>query len=182
MTKFKTNEEYILNELYKAQSDLELANKKIEELEERLDKPTNDENMNCIYLSDKPYYYYNVNVSSAYNWNKILKSNKKTPKFVEEALEDEKKFKRLCLLKEKDNMWGSQIGEVDERLYNYLLKDRKDRYSVIVLSSDHTYLYNVKENGVFLNKEDAEAYRDERVRKEIADYLKHYKERFEETK
>lgn len=34
MTKFKTNEEYILNELYKAQEELQLANKKIEELQE----------------------------------------------------------------------------------------------------------------------------------------------------
>lgn len=33
MTKFKTNEEYILNELYTTQEELYLANKKIEESE-----------------------------------------------------------------------------------------------------------------------------------------------------
>lgn len=55
MTKFKTNEEYILNELYKAQEELYLANKKIEELKEKLkNDDTTEEDMNCIYLSDKP--------------------------------------------------------------------------------------------------------------------------------
>lgn len=45
MTKFKTNEEYILNELYKTQEELYLANKKIEELQEKLNKDdTKEEN------------------------------------------------------------------------------------------------------------------------------------------
>ena len=182
MTKFKTNEEYILNELYKTQDELELANTKIKELEEQLKTPTNEEEMNCIYLSDKPYYYYNVSTQSAYKWNEILKQNKKKPEFVEEALKDEKKLKKLCSLKEKDTMWFSSIGEVDERIYNYLLKDRKGRYSVIVLTNENTYMYNVKEDGAFLNKEEAEKYRDKKVREEAEYYLKNYKDKFEGDK
>lgn len=105
MTKFKTNEEYILNELYKAQEELQLANKKIEELEEKLkNDDTNEENMNCIYLSDKPNYWYSFSIQGTYNWNKILKDNKKTPKLVEKALTDDKALKQLCKLKENEYM------------------------------------------------------------------------------
>ena len=181
MKKYKTNEEFVLDELYKTQEQLELANKKIEELEEQLVKPINDEEMNCIYLSDKPNYFYVVNISSAYNWNKILKDNKKTPKFVEEALEDEKKLKKLFDLKENSSSWSSsKISEVDERIYNYLFKDRRGNYATITLwGDDDINLYQVR-NSVFLDKENAEEYRKERVIKEAKEYLKNYKDRFEE--
>lgn len=182
MTKFKTNEEYILNELYKTQEELMLANKKINELEEQLKTPSNEEDMNCIYLSDKPYYWYSVDVRSEYNWNKILKDNNKTPKLVEKALTDDKALKQLCKLKEKDS-WYSEIGRVKERMYNYLLKGRNGIYSVIETSNDNTYLYNISdENDNYLIKEEAEEKLKEKMIKSINYYLKHYKDKFEEDK
>lgn len=182
MTKFKTNEEYILNELYKTQDELVLANKKIEELEEQLKTPDNEKNMNCIYLSDKPYYWYSVDVRSEYNWNKILKDNNKTPKLVEKALTDDKALKQLCKLKEKDS-WYSVIGRVQERMYNYLLKGRNGIYSVIETNEHNTSLYNISdENENYLVKEEAEERLKEKMIKSINYYLKNYKDKFEEDK
>ena len=109
------------------------------------------------------------------NWHCFCK---KTPKFVEQALEDEKKFEKLCQLKEKDS-WYSSIGEVQERLYNYLFKDRKGRYSIIVLNENDTYMYGVN-NNVFLAKEEAQEYMKEKVKKEAEYYLKNYKDDFKE--
>lgn len=183
MVKFKTNEEYILNELYKSQEELQLANKKINELEEQLKKDdTNTENMNCIYLSDKPNYWYYVEIKSTWNWNEILKINKKTPKFVEEALNDEKKLKILCNLKSKD--WcSSPIAKINERIYNYLFKGRNNVYSVITTNDDSSYMYDItnKDNN-FLDKDEAENYLKEKMKKYINEYLKNYKDKFEETK
>ena len=183
MARFKTNEEYILNELYKSQEELQLANKKIEELEETLKNDNgNENNMNCIYLSDKPYYWYSVDVRSECNWNKILKDNNKTPKLVEKALTDDKALKQLCKLKEKDS-WYSEIGRVQERVYNYLLKGRNGIYSVIETTRDNTNLYNISdENDNYLVKEEAEEKLKEKMIKSINYYLKHYKDNFEETK
>jgi hypothetical protein len=182
MTKFKTNEEYILNELYKAQEELQLANKKIEELEEQLRNPRTDEDMNCIYLSDKPNYWYHIDTTGVYNWNKILKDNNKKPEFVEEALKDEKKLLKLCSLKEKTSSWSPyQIGTLDERLYNYLFKDRKGRYSIITLTDAHTYFYECSDT-TFLHKEEAQAQLLEEVRKNAERYLKDYKDKYDEVK
>ena len=180
MKKYKTNEEFVLDNLYKAQEQLELANKKIEELEEQLKKPENDTEMNCIYLSDKPNYFYCVEISSAYNWNKILKDNKKTPKFVEEALTDEKKLKKLFELEEKRDSWCSyKISKVDERIYNYLFKDRRGYYAVITLWGDDDMGFYQIRNQNFLDKERAEQYRKEKVISTANEYLKHYAEDFD---
>lgn len=183
MTKFKTNEEYILNELYKTQEELSLANKKIEELEEQLkNDDTNEGNMNCIYLSDKPNYWYSFSMQSTWNWNKILKENNKTPKFVEKALTDDKALKQLCKLKEKDS-WRGEIGYVEERVYNYLFKGRNGLYSVIETTKDRTNMYNISnENNHYLSKEEAEAQFKEKMIKEINYYLKNYKDKFEMEK
>lgn len=184
MKKYKTNEEFVLDNLYKAQEQLEIANKKIEELEEQLKKPqNNDEELNVIYLSDKPNYFYCVDVASSYNWNKILKDNKKTPKFVEEALKDDKKLKKLYDLKENNDRWSAYtISKVDERIYNYLLKDRRGNYATITLwGDDDISLYQIR-NQNFLDKERAEEYRKERVIATAKEYLKNYAEQFEETK
>ena len=183
MTKFKTNEEYILNELYKTQEELSLANKKIEELEEQLkNDDANEENMNCIYLSDKPNYWYLFSMQSTWNWNKILKENNKTPKFVEKALTDDKALKQLCKLKEKDS-WRGEIGYVEERVYNYLFKGRNGLYSVIETTKDRTNMYNISnENNCYLSKEEAEVQFKEKMIKEINCYLKNYKDKFEMEK
>lgn len=183
MKKYKTNEEFVLDNLYKTQEQLEIANKKIEELEEQLKKPADEEDMNCIYLSDKPNYFYVVNVSSSYNWNKILKDNKKTPKFVEEALENENKLKKLYALKENSDSWcSSKISDVDERIYNYLFKDRRGCYATITLCGDDDInLYQIR-NQNFLDKESAEEYRKEKVISTAKEYLKHYAKKFDEEK
>lgn len=182
MAKFKTNEEYILNELYKTQDELVLANKKIEELEEQLKAPNNKEDMKCIYLSDKPYYWYNVDVRGEYDWNKILKDNNKTPELVEKALTDDKALKQLCKLKEKDG-WYSEIGRVQERIYNYLLKGRNGIYSVIETTERNTSLYVISdEYKHYLVKEEAEEKLKEMMIKSINYYLEHYKDKFVEDK
>lgn len=183
MTKFKTNEEYILNELYKTQEELSLVNKKIEELEEQLkNDDTNEGNMNCIYLSDKPNYWYSFSMQSTWNWNKILKENNKTPKFVEKALTDDKTLKQLCKLKEKDS-WRGEIGYIEERVYNYLFKGRNGLYSVIETTKDRTNMYDIKSNSNnFLTKEEAETQFKEKMIKEINYYLKNYKDEFEMEK
>ncbi len=181
MTKFKTNEEYILNELYKTQEELYLANKKIEELEKELESDdTNEENMNCIYLSDKPNYWYSYSIQGTYNWNKILKDNKKTPEFVEKALTDDKIFKRLCELKENGS-WCSKMGEVRENIYNYLFKGRNGLYSIITTNKTSSYMYNISNsNSNFLSKEECENKFKEEMIKEINYYLKNYKEKFKD--
>lgn len=181
MTKFKTNEEYILNELYKAQEELQLANKKIEELEEKLkNDDTNEENMNCIYLSDKPNYWYSFSIQGTYNWNKILKDNKKTPKLVEKALTDDKVLKQLCKLKENDS-WRSELGCVNENIYNYLFKGRNGLYSVITTNKDDTYMYNISSSDRnYLTREECEQKFKEEMINEINYYLKNYKDKFEE--
>lgn len=182
MRKYKTNEEYVLDNLYQTQQELELANKRIKELEEQLAKPqNNDEDMNCIWLSEKPNYFYCVEVASSYNWNKILKDNKKTPKFVEEALKDEKKLNRLFDLKEnKDNSWCAyHISKVDERIYNYLFKERRGNYACITLwGDDDIGLYQIR-NQNFLDKEQAEEYRKEKVIETAQYYLKHCAQDFD---
>lgn len=181
MKKYKTNEEFVLDNLYKTQEQLEIANKKIEQLEEQLKKPQSEEDMNCIYLSDKPNYFYNVDVSSAWNWNKILKDNKKTPKFVEEALENETKLKKLYTLEEKSNSsWPSKISNVDERIYNYLFKDRRGCYSALVLWGDDDITFYQIRNQNFLDKESAEEYRKNKVIDTAREYLKRYAKEFKE--
>lgn len=181
MIRFKTNEEYILNELFKTQVELQLANKKIEELEEILkNNDTSEENMNCIYLSDKPNYWYSFNIQSTWKWNKILEDNNKTPKLVEKALSDDKALKQLCNLKENDG-WRSELGYVDERTYNYLFKGRNGLYSVIETGREYTNFYNIKSSDeCFLNKEEAEIQFKEKMIKEINYYLKNYKDKFKE--
>lgn len=183
MNKFKTNEEYILNELYKSQEELQMANKKIEELQEQLKKDTvNEEDMKCIYLSDKPYYWYNLSIQSEWKWNKILKDNKKTPKLVEKALIDDKALKQLCNLEEKDS-WGSKLGYIGERIYNYLFKGRNGLYSVIETTKDRTNMYNISNNdNNYLSKEEAEEKLKDKMIERINYYLKNYKDKFEETK
>lgn len=181
MKKYKTNEEFVLDNLYKTQEELELANKKIEELEEQLEKPETEEDMKCIYLSDKPNYFYVVSVASAYNWNRILKDNKKTPKFVEEALESEKKLKKLFDLKSNES-WSTKISEVSERIYNYLFKDRRGNYATITLWGDDDISFYQVRNDTFLDKERAEEHRKEKVIKTAKEYLKNYAEKFEEDK
>lgn len=183
MKKYKSSEEFVLDNLYKVQEELELANKKIEELEEQLKQPESEEKMNCIYLSDKPNYFYVVNVSSAYDWNKILKDNKKTPKFVEEALENKNKLKKLYTLKENSDSWcASTISTIDERIYNYLFKDRRGCYAAITLwGDDDINLYQIG-NHVFLDKEKSERHREEQVISTAKEYLKNYAKRFEEEK
>ncbi len=181
--KFKTSEEYILNELYKTQEELQLANKKIEELQEKSNKDdTNKENMNCIYLSDKPNYWYSYSIQGTYNWNKILKDNKKTPEFIEKALSDDKSLKQLCKLKENDS-WKGELGCINESVYNYLFKGRNGLYSVIETNKNSTYMYNISPNDKhFLTKEECEnAFKEEMI-KEINYYLKNYKDKFEEGK
>ena len=180
MKKYKTNEEYVLDNLYKTQEELETANKKIEQLEEQLKTPQNEEEMNCIYLSDKPYYFYVVETTGAWKWNKILKDNKKTPKFVEQALENDNKLKKLYELEEKSNDFcKSKISEVDERIYNYLFKDRRGCYATITLwGNDSISLYEIK-NDVFLDKENAENRRKEKVINIAKEYLKKYAEDFD---
>ena len=179
MTKFKTNEEYILNELYKTQEELQLANKKITDLEEQLKTPAREEDMNCIYLSEKPYYWYTFNIQGTYNWNKILKDNNKNPKLVEKALTDDKALKQLCKLKEKDS-WRTELGYVNERIYNYLFKGRNGLYSVIETTKEHSYMHNISSSDRnYLTKEEAEEKFKEEMIKEINYYLKHYKDKFE---
>lgn len=180
MTKFKTNEEYILNELYKAQEELYLANKKIEELKEKLkNDDTTEEDMNCIYLSDKPNYWYSYNLQSAWNWNKILKQNKKTPEFVEKALTDNETLKQLCEL-EEDDSWRNKIGEVIEDVYNYLFKGRNGLYSVITTNQNSSYMYNISNNDRnYLTKQECEEAFKKAMIKEINYYLANYKDKFE---
>ena len=183
MNKVKTNEEYILNELYKTQEELYLANKKIEELEEKLkNDDTNEENMNCIYLSDKPNYWYSYHLQSAWNWNKILKQNKKIPEFVEKALTDDKTLKQLCKLEENDS-WRSKIGEVRENVYNYLFKGRNGLYSVITTNQNDTYMHNISNNDkAYLTKQECEEAFKKAMIKEINYYLEDYKDKFNEEK
>lgn len=182
MIKFKTNEEYILNELYKTQEELQLAKKKIEELEEEKNNLVNKnkEDMKCIYLSDKPYYWYSFNVESEYNWNKILKENKKTPKLVEKALTDDKALNQLCKLNSKD-IWRSKLGYVNERVYNYLFLGRNGLYSVIETNQSSTDMYTINEsNNYFLSKEEAEEKFKKEMRDRINYYLRNYKDKFDE--
>lgn len=183
MNKFKTNEEYILNELYTTQEELYLAKKKIEELQEKLKKDTiNEEDMKCIHISDKPYYWYCFDIKSEWQWNKILKDNKKTPKLVEKALIDDKALKQLCNLEEKDS-WRSKLGYVNERVYNYLFKGRNGLYSVIETNIDRSCMYNISnKNNNYLSKEEAEEEFKKEMIKRINYYLKNYKDKFEETK
>lgn len=172
----KTCEEFVLKELEKVKQELKLANKKIEELESP--KEDSVEDMQCIYLSDKPNYYYSVSTQGAWNWNKILKKNNKTPKLVEEALTDDEKFKELCNLTE--DSYYQKIGEVNQQIYNYLLKTRNGD-CVIVLGSG-TYLYELDKDGFhnFSKEEMAIKCRDDEVRKNIKYYLENYKDKFED--
>lgn len=179
--KFKTMEEYILNELYKTKVELQLANKKIKELKEQpKNDNVNEENMNCIYLSDKPYYWYTFDIESEYCWNKTLKDNNETPKLVEKALTDDEALKQLCKLEGKDS-WGSvNLGRIDERVYNYLFKGRNGLYSVIETRQDDSCMYNIGEKYKhYLSKEKAEEDFKKEMISRINYYLKNYKDKFE---
>lgn len=179
----RTCEEYVLHQLKVTKELLKTAEKRIQELETPKETQENKiEDMQCIYLSDKPNYFYNVNLESTWNWNKILKINKKTPQFVEEALEDKKKFMELCKLKDK-NSYNYSLGEVIQNVYNYLLKTRNGDCA-IVLSSDSIYSYQLDKDrySYFSTEAQAIKYRDKKVRENIEYYLKNYKDKFEEEK
>ena len=183
MNKVKTNEEYILNELYKTQEELYLANKKIEELEEKLkNDDTNEENMNCIYLSDKPNYWYSYNLQNEWKWNKILKQNKKNPDFVKKALTDNETLKQLCELEESDSL-RSKLGEVRENMYNYLFKGRNGLYSVIITNQNSTYMYDISNSDRnYLTKQECEEAFKKAMIEKINYYLANYKDKFNEDK
>lgn len=176
----KTCEEYVLKELQKTQQELQLANKKIEELEtskeEAIDKK-------CIYLSDKPNYCYYVQTVSEYKWNEILKDNKLTPKFVEKALNNNDKFLKLCELSNEDG-WNV-IGKVIRYTYNYLLETRCG--NLIVQLDDFskdigTYILDIKNGSYYSTEEKAIEYRNKKVKANIEYYLKNYADKFNDEK
>lgn len=181
----KTCEEYVLKELKKTKQELQLANKKIEELETpKLETPKEEViDRKCIYLSDKPNYYYNVKNSGEYYWNKILKDNKLTPKFVEEALNDNDKFLKLCELS-NENGWNV-IGRVIRNTYDYLLETRCGKLAIEIndySENINTYRLDI-ENGIYYsNEEDAIEYRNKKVKNSIEYYLKNYADKFNEEK
>lgn len=163
----KTCEEYVLKELEETKDKLLIAETKIKELETSKEETAEDvKDMQCIYLSDKPYYFYSVSTQSTWNWNKILKKNNKTPKFVEEALTDEDKFKELCSLKEDSYYNG--IGKVNQNVYNYLLKTRNGEYA-ITLSSDSAYMQELDKKGYHNFSKEEEA-----IKKYGCTRLSHY--------
>lgn len=84
-------------------------------------------------------------------------------------------------MKENKDTWSSyKISKVDERIYNYLFKDRRGCYATITLwGDDDINLYQVR-NSVFLDKERAEEYRKEKVINTAKEYLKHYAKQFED--
>lgn len=176
----KTCEEYVLRELEKTRQELQLANKKIEELEipkeEVIDKK-------IIYLSDKPNYYYSVKYSSEYNWNKILKDNKLTSKFVEEALNDNDKFLKLCELS-NENGWNV-IGRVVRNTYDYLLETRNGKLAIEVndySGNINTFRLDIENGNCYSNEEDAIEYRNKKVKACIEYYLKNYADKFNDEK
>ena len=176
----KTCEEYVLDQLENTKILLKKAEKRIQELEAPKEVEENElKDMQCIYLNDKPNYFYSVNFEGVYNWNKILKQNNKTPKFVEEALND---VKKLCELNENGS-YNWPIGKVTQNIYNYLLKTRNGD-CVIVLSSEDICAYQLDKEGYsyFSTEKQAIEYRDKEVRKNIEHYLKNYKDKFEEEK
>lgn len=176
----KTCEEYVLKELKETQQKLSNAVAKIKELETLKEETSEDiKDAQCIYLSDKPNYFYDVNTQSIWNWNKILKENKKKPEFVEEALINEEKFEELCNLSE--NKYYSKIGVVNQHIYNHLLKTRSGDCAIVV-TSESAYMYELDKKGypTFSKEKDAIKYRDEEVKKNINRYLKEYKDKFEE--
>lgn len=177
----RTCEEYVLNQLKVTKELLKTAEKRIQELENLKETQKNEiEDIQCIYLSDKPNYFYNVNFENVYKWNEVLKKNNKTPQFVEEALEDEKKFKELCELYDNTS-YRWPIGKVTQDIYNYLLKTRNGDCA-IVLSGDDIGSYQLDKEGYsyFSTEKQAVEYRDKTVKKNIEHYLKFYKEKFEE--
>lgn len=135
--------------------------------------------MNCIYLSDKPNYWYTFDIQGTYNWNKILKENGKTPKLVEKALNDDKAFKQLCNLEGKDS-WRSKLSSIDERVYNYLFKGRNSLYNVIITNKSNTYMCEISNNDKnYLTKQECEEAFKKAMIKEINYYLANYKDKFE---
>lgn len=178
-----TCEQYVINELKKYIRLYEEECKQVFLLQEELDKKNKitpeEDKRDYIYLTNKPYYYYNVVVKSYYNWNEVLKNNKQTPELVEQALTDDEALLKLCSLKSKD-YWEKQLGEVKERAYDYLFKDRRGRESVICLDEDSTHFVHIdKEINTFFDKKEAEQFLIEYVRKECNNYFTYgYKEKF----
>ena len=177
----KTCEEYVLKELQKTQQELQLANKKIEELENPKEEIVVDRE--CIYLSDKPNYCYYVQTTGEYNWNEILKANKLTPKFVEETLNDNDKFLKLCELS-NENGWNV-IGKVVRYTYDYLLETRCG--NLIVQLNDFskdisTSILDIKNGNYYSTEEKAIEYRNNKIKGNIKYYLKYYADKFDDEK
>lgn len=194
MEKCTTMEEYILNDLYSIKEKLELttleldaANKKLTEIhkaeekqEQELSSIPGDDNLKCIYLSDKPYYYYDVRMESLSSWNKLLIKKNETPELVEKARNDPESFKKLCSLQYG---YDGPVGKITESIYNYLLKLRNGYELAIEITKSGCYTYGIGEAyGRFLTKEEAEEYLKEEVLKKIDTYLEKYKDQFEEVK
>lgn len=177
----KTCEEYVLKELQKTQQELQLANKKIEELENPKEEIVVDREY--IYLSDKPNYCYYVQTTGEYNWNEILKANKLTPKFVEETLNDNDKFLKLCELS-NENGWNV-IGKVVRYTYDYLLETRCG--NLIVQLNDFskdisTSILDIKNGNYYSTEEKAIEYRNNKIKGGIEHYLKYYADKFDDEK
>lgn len=177
----KTCEEYVLKELQKTQQELQLAHKKIEELETPKEEVVDDRK--CIYLSDKPNYCYYVQTTGEYNWNKILKENKLTPKFVKETLNDNEKFLKLCNLS-NENGWNA-IGKVVRKTYDYLLETICG--NLIIQLNDFskdisTYILDIKNGSYYSTKEKAIEYRNNKIKNSIEYYLEYYADKFDDEK
>lgn len=176
----KTCEEYVLKELEKTRQELQLANKKIEELETPKEEIIDKE---CIYLSDKPNYCYYAQTVGEYKWNEILKDNKLTPKLVEEALNDNDKFLKLCELS-NENGWNA-IGKVVRNTYDYLLATRCGNLIVQLddfSKSISTYILDMKNGNYYSTEEKAIEYRNNKVKHSIKYYLKYYADKFDDEK
>ena len=172
-------EEYVLNELEKIKKENEDLKKEITKLNNKEEDIENDKK--CIYLSDKPYYYYSLKTTSAYNWNKTLIKNNKNPEFIEEALKDDKKLKELCELKVNEYYGNRKMFYISENIYNYLFTARNGKKIAIILNDENlSDVYIGKKYNSYLTKEEAEKGLKEIVKEGAEEYIEYYKKKYEE--
>lgn len=184
----KTCDEYVLNELECAKKELDIVKHENAELREEIkslkEKPSENNveelpQTKTYTISEQPNYFYYISAESAYNYNDILNEYNKTPEFLNEALDDEEKFKEFMEMTRPD--WHyNKVGRLEQKVYDKIIKNFYGKVAVINTSYNDNFDFNQIDNETyFLDSELASETLKQRVIRNIKEYFKYkYNEKF----
>lgn len=184
MEQAKTCEEYVLSKMTEQEETIDFLNAEIKRLSDIIKNYENPkepalgtdlgEDAKTIQLSERPNYFYQVNVMSSYQYNEVLAKNGKDPEWLRLALEDDNVLNEFMnLTRETDWHWREPIGEVVRKKYDIIIEDCYGNLHVIEFASrDYTSFKDIDNRSCFLNRDKAKEYLAKEVRETIVNYFK----------